>query len=545
MGNVRWNAYYNLVIADILSHRNTTAIRQKPLAHLFTVCKPSSKDVDYIYSKTQPNFTTTHLEVKMIKLEQKMIKPYKKKRGIHCHRIPFSIFSKHIFLTHIDISDNYINYLPVDLFSGLLKLHSLNLSCNQIKHIPLGIFDKLTELSNLNLYNNYIRELHPYIFKNNFNLQILNIDKNYILHLPLEIFDGLKELKTLNMNWGLASLDPLFFKDLDKLEILEVYRLIFTKDYLETIIDQFIILDKKLMSKNKEFHYDVWRGLVNMKKIKNLTIHRVKFDDSITTLLDCFISKFTNLKILKFTKDNHADTINTIGLPNLDSLILSNNTSIRFLSNHSFNSLTNLTNMDLSCNKIEIIHDHVFKGLFNLIHLNLEDNNFRILPIRVFQDLINLQSLNLSKNKLSDIPVGLLTEFKYLINLDISKNIIQNLSHQSFVDLIRLETLNLSFNKLKKISYLALKGLSTLIKLNIYQTHGVINLAQSVFKLVPRLQIIYLQPNQATMGLLKTYSFHKVYTKPRHHSPAFSSFLPGDDIYTNINRPTSGKYIKS
>ena len=91
---------------------------------------------------------------------------------------------------------------------------------------------------------------------------------------------------------------------------------------------------------------------------------------------------------------------------------------------HSFSTLTNLKQLDLSSNYFDSYPEAVNK-LTNLVELNFSYNDLSIIPESI-ANLINLQKLNLCTNKLSGTLPGYLSQLKALKRLDIRYNYISN-----------------------------------------------------------------------------------------------------------------------
>lgn len=137
-------------------------------------------------------------------------------------------------------------------------------------------------------------------------------------------------------------------------------------------------------------------------------------------------------------------------LTNLVELNL-NRTSIDSLYKDGFESLKNLTKLDLSNNYIDHINEGAWNGMTNLRELNLSKNILKYLPSHRFLGLENLTVLDLSQTQVSRVGDRLLSGLKNLQKLRISGNLMFSVSRSAFdpdQKLEQLQFLDLSYNNL-------------------------------------------------------------------------------------------------
>lgn len=118
--------------------------------------------------------------------------------------------------------------------------------------------------------------------------------------------------------------------------------------------------------------------------------------------------------------------------------------------------------LDLCDNFIDFIPPHTFESLVNLENLNLSGN--ALSPVGVsnqsFFGLTKLKSFNIQNNLLTKIPKLYSKSLRWL---NVMGNNIENLVSQQFSDTPELETLLLSSNNIKSaIPYDAFKGLKSI-----------------------------------------------------------------------------------
>nr|XP_027209491.1 leucine-rich repeat-containing protein 15-like [Penaeus vannamei] len=122
---------------------------------------------------------------------------------------------------------------------------------------------------------------------------------------------------------------------------------------------------------------------------------------------------------------------------------------LRFLHKDSFNSLTELAELDLNDNELELLPYSIFYDLENLRHLKLHKNRLLYLPQDIFQDARSLRTIDVSHNVLEGLPSNGFKKLYNLYLLNLASNAITHLDEEIFFDLENLEDLDLSENKLK------------------------------------------------------------------------------------------------
>ncbi|GGD28656.1 COR domain-containing protein [Hyunsoonleella pacifica] len=88
-------------------------------------------------------------------------------------------------LENLNLSENRINSLKDDVFTGLENIEELDLSFNELTYLPTSI-GNLTKLKKLNLSGNKITSL-PKEFENLISLESLELEGNPIGRVPVEI----------------------------------------------------------------------------------------------------------------------------------------------------------------------------------------------------------------------------------------------------------------------------------------------------------------------------------------------------------------------
>ncbi|KAH9503892.1 hypothetical protein Btru_064091 [Bulinus truncatus] len=119
----------------------------------------------------------------------------------------------------------------------------------------------------------------------------------------------------------------------------------------------------------------------------------------------------------------HFNSSSILDYKNLDSLIVSNNTNLRHVSNTSREvATTKLTSLDLSHNYIRSIDDGSFRHHGNLQQLLLGGNSLTNIMASMFDGLGSLTLLNLTRNLISFIANDTFDKLRSLRVLDLSLN---------------------------------------------------------------------------------------------------------------------------
>ncbi|KGM97620.1 hypothetical protein Z956_01240 [Clostridium botulinum D str. CCUG 7971] len=112
---------------------------------------------------------------------------------------------------------------------------------------------------------------------------------------------------------------------------------------------------------------------------------------------------------------------------------------------------SNVTELDLTVNRIEDLPKGVFDNLNQLTCLKLTVNKLKTLPEGIFDKLLNLKKIDLERNKLENLPKGIFNKLTKLETLILSTNNIKHLDDDIFINNKNLKFLNISENKIDKI----------------------------------------------------------------------------------------------
>ncbi|KAL1776341.1 toll-like receptor 4 [Sigmodon hispidus] len=418
-------------------------------------------------------------------------------------------------LVAVEIMLASLESLPI---GHLITLKKVNVAHNYIHSSKLPeYFSNLTNLEYLDLSNNYIQTIYHkdlHVLRENPQLNLsLELSLNPIDFIEPQAFQGIRlhEL-TLRSNFNSTNVMKTCIQNLDG---LRVHRLILGEFKNERHIENFdysvmeglcnVIIDEFRFTYVNGFSKDITHfsclanvsavSLVNVDldnlenipnyfKWQNLTVSRCNFEHFPPL-------KLPFLKSLIFTNNKGAVSFQTMNLPSLTFLDLSDN-RMSFMGCCSYHELktSNLKYLNLSFNGaifmsknfmgleqleyLDFQHSALrkttefsaFLSLEKLLYLDISYTNTKIDFNGIFYGLTSLKTLKMAgntfkENTLSNVFINT-TNLTYL---DISKCQLQQISWGVFDTLHRLELLNMSNNNLLLLDssyYKQLHSLKTL-----------------------------------------------------------------------------------
>ncbi|XP_049727415.1 toll-like receptor 13 [Elephas maximus indicus] len=311
-------------------------------------------------------------------------------------------------LEALDLSYNKFKSFPDFAFSPLWCLQSLFLSRNPITELDNMAFYGLYSLKELNLGGCWIVTIDKYSLAPFPNLESLHLRNNNIRYLKHKTFQFLKKLKVLILSCNhLEAIEKSAFSGLTNL-----YKL----DLAYNILSG--------------FYADIFLGLENLE-ILDLSFNKITYE----TIRTLKIPPFINLKSLKqLNLEGQMHGIQVVptsffqGLNSLQELLLGKNPMV-FLDQLQFDSLTNLTKLDISGTRAEdrnlYLDTSLSHKLKKLKVLHLENNNIESLTPGMFSGLEGLQVFSLRFNNLKVINQSHLENLKSLMYFDIYRNKLQ------------------------------------------------------------------------------------------------------------------------
>lgn len=182
------------------------------------------------------------------------------------------------------------------------------------------------------------------------------------------------------------------------------------------------------------------------------------------------------------------------GIHNITDLELSNN-KLTSLPNLSLQGLNNLKRLTIIGGQLKELPITSLRGLKKLEYLSISFQPVTTIPAGIFQGLTNLKALVLYHNQLSELPSTLFDDLYNLEDLALTQNQLSCLSPVLFKNLNKLKTLSLSFNQLTELPATLFDNLSYLHKLDL-GSNQLKNLAPLLFKKLISLKRLNLSGNQ-------------------------------------------------
>lgn len=279
-------------------------------------------------------------------------------------------FDQH--LVHLDLSENFIGKWDMTVLKRFNNLNKLSLSSTKLADFDVSMIENARELKSLDLSNNNLSQIKNVgTLRNFFQLKELNIAGNQLQNtLELKHFlNPAIEILDLSDN----NVRPLYDGTFERFMQLKTLHLRNTN--LE-------------MSTGNPFE-----KLVSLRALdiscNNLT--GIDFKRFSTTLI-----KLQSFSAASCQIQNVINVIQYFGV--------------------------SLQRLNLSGNSIDRIDRHTFDTLINLTHLNLSHSNLPIFSLDLLRNQTWLNTLDLSHNKLQSINLAALPNFKHLRRLYLECN---------------------------------------------------------------------------------------------------------------------------
>lgn len=313
-------------------------------------------------------------------------------------------------LSKLDLRDNLIIKLGADSFQGLSKLKNLRIRLKDFEYLRGSFFKNLENLSNLVICFSPETRMDMGSFAFLDNLELLVIGKRYQKN-NFEFLKGPLNLKRLCIM--VRTIEPnliTYLNYFSQLEALEIDIETLRNSHLELLGG--LLHVKELNIRGCSFHMDVdfesfqylkdiQKTCLNYKSIEltmcNQIFSTLKFTDEIDELP-------YNFKLLTEDIDGLTEIDKTLfnNFKSLEKLDLCK-CNIKSIEMNTFSELSNLKELLLKGNKIEILVKGAFNGLDSLQKLDLSDNQINTIEINTFPKMLHLEELDLSFNRLNKI----------------------------------------------------------------------------------------------------------------------------------------------
>ncbi|VVD01634.1 unnamed protein product [Leptidea sinapis] len=326
----------------------------------------------------------------------------------------------------LNISNNFLDYVPYDTFYNVTSVETLDLSDNLLPKVELSGFQELRKLKYLILRKNEIKSILCKKKITLIELILFDVSYNRLDHLPATIFEYFPNIQNINIsNNNIIHFDflfaykrfgfPLINIDLSKNSILTLKtpKGINKNSLIANIYELYITTTN--LSNVEEIPFELFISLQHLylrhNKIRRLSISP--------------FSKLTYLENLdlSYNRITHLKSSNFRGLVKLSALCLSHN---NIESMDSFDEdLSNLKLLDLSHNKLQNILNEDLINLKELTVLDLSHNNIKYISVTAFKYTNKIVQLDLDNNKLQNIPLDLLNSIEnHIQEISIKENVI-------------------------------------------------------------------------------------------------------------------------
>jgi len=220
-----------------------------------------------------------------------------------------------------------------------------------------------------------------------------------------------------------------------------------TGDAFHDLKDKIEILDMDSVRLTIDEGLSFLRGLRNLKVLdlgyNQVTKSKIKtFPPNIFSNFNLKSLRTLTLQALQMEKlDEGAFT----GIENLEQLDLSYNFLAEFPT--ELRRLTNLQDLKLYANEIQILENNTFSGMTNLRQLLIGVNEIDTIDNDAFNDLNNsIEEINLYHNPLYKVPTEAIRDLKNLKKLSLVKSHLSTIENGTFLGEYKLKELHLDDN---------------------------------------------------------------------------------------------------
>lgn len=218
------------------------------------------------------------------------------------------------------------------------------------------------------------------------------------------------------------------------------------------------------------------------------------------------LQSLTNLTELDLSQ-NHITQVTSLDLSSLSRLVtlyLEEN-RIEFLPDYGLRNLSSLEELYINHNQIRTIETRAFSGLTSLLRLHLNSNRLEVIDGRWFDSLPALEILMLGENPVLVLEEGSFQSLPRLHSLVLASMGLQSVSPTAFTGLDCLESLSFYDNKLRSVPRDALKVLPNLKFLDLNR-NPINRIKEGDFKDLPHLQEISVN-NMDQLQMVEQNSF--------------------------------------
>lgn len=304
-----------------------------------------------------------------------------------------SAFGYHPNLVRVSVNKNKFTVFPAELLAGLRRLEYINLSDNQLSSVDELNFASLPRLREVFLNNNKIDHFSEGSFRNSSQIQLVDLSNNKLNRIEERTFEGINKL-SLNLDDNQLSELPDSLFDRNKIHVLEEISLArnrFDMAPLAALQRQYFYLNKVSLAENKIINLPADDSM--LINIKNLD---VSFNPLSQESINSLLEEPKTVRELNLAGTGIKKLPSTLELPFLRFLNVSHN-QISHIPVTAFHRSTLLEKLDLSDNNLS---KAAIPPLTNLMELDMSRN-----PIEIISPSDLANATQLRKLKISDLEV--------------------------------------------------------------------------------------------------------------------------------------------
>lgn len=356
-----------------------------------------------------------------------------------------------------------VNYL----YLNTIKFDSISDEALELFHGDISLFVHIED--DFNRCMSFLKWLQA-----NVNVKFLNLESKHPIEVELSKLNDLKNLNELKNFKVITENNKIptngdTFSSLGNLTHLKLAKIgSFRFDDLKKLT----LLD---LSHNNivKLESDLFNGLNNLRELNlsynELTQLPIGIFRSTSNLESL---KLNNNKLSRLDDEAFSYSVEMVyfdSLPRLKYLTLSHNPGIS-ISEHAFDKLKNLQQLDLMWCGIKNLNDLHLEGLINLRKIYLVGNEIDSVTSNMFRGLSNLQSIDLTSNKISEINNQAFdTSLQSLTRLELLDNGQIKLQEDIFMNLTNLSELSINCRTLS--SPVLVNRSKQLVSLNLSDSH--------------------------------------------------------------------------
>ncbi|XP_071533425.1 uncharacterized protein [Panulirus ornatus] len=399
-------------------------------------------------------------------------------RGNLLDRLPDTGFLVQKKLDKLDLGENFIRFIPNNLFNGSLTVRDLHLDFNLLTEIQDKAFQNLNPgrlyLSANNIFN--ISE-HAFLGGPEHSLLMVDLEKNKLKAVPraLSYLKRLRYLYLPDNNISSIREDAFrsFCETLESLSLSGNQLKAIPREALENCSTiAHLNLGHNNITQILEEDFESWGDNLDTLVLRNNRIcsippHAFRHTPKLRELSlsfnhikeispESFIDILNTLEILEISFGFHKDDFPEEVLKPLTALqwIALDNNNFRTISETALYSFGELRYFNMDSNRLTYIpktlfHQNVHK---NLGDIRLALNFLEKLEVHTFHNLDNLRTLVLTSNRIKTIHFEALKSLPKLSTVLLSDNQIEHIEATAFSDLPSLMELDLQHNRLKEFS---------------------------------------------------------------------------------------------